>query len=150
MSPVQTYLVLSLLIVAVCLFALWKGGPAERAGAAIVLAMVVAERLLHLVVSREWWPILSLAGDALTALGLLAVALRFASVWLGAAMLFYAAQFTLHSVYLVTERSSNEPLHIVINDINFAGLLLSLTVGTTLAWRKRMRDRAQPPTSPAP
>ena len=45
---------------------------------------------------------------AVLALGLLAVTLRYGSLWLGGAMLFYAAQFTLHSVYLVAGRSNKE------------------------------------------
>src|ERR1700755_1638571 len=103
MSPFETYLLLSLLIVVVCLFAIWKGGQAERIGAGIVLGFVVVERLVQLVTPWQPWPVQSLCWDALTALGLLVVALRYASAWLGGAMLFYAAQFALHSFYLVTD-----------------------------------------------
>lgn len=137
MSPLETYLLLSALIVVVCLFAVWKGGQAERLGAIIILALVVAERLLQLATPKDWWAILGLCGDALTALGLLAVALRFTSLWLGAVMLFYAAQFTLHAVYLFTDRSSTEPLHVLLNDIDFAAILLCLVAGTIVAWRRR-------------
>jgi hypothetical protein len=141
MSPILTYILLSLLLVAVCLFAVWKGGPAERVGASVVLTMVILERLLQVFAPADYRPILSLSGDALTALGLLAVALRYGSLWLGGAMLFYAAQFTLHSFYLVTGRSNQEPLHIVLNDFNFAGILACLVIGTVIAWRARMRSR---------
>jgi len=144
MSPIVTYIVLSLLLVAVCLFAIWKGGPAERAGASVVLAMVVMERLLHLVLPISQWPILGLCGDALTAFGLLAVTLRYGSLWLGGTMLFYAAQFTLHSIFLVTGRLNSEPLHIVLNDINFAGILVCLVVGTITAWRRREVSALKP------
>lgn len=140
MSALETYYLLSLLLLSVCLFAMWKGGKAERVGSIIVLGMVIAERMLHIVLPPSWGPILSLCGDGLTALGLLAVALRFASLWLGGVMLFYAAQFALHSFYLVTGRSNREALHIVLNDINFGGILVCLAVGTCLTWAHRVRQ----------
>jgi hypothetical protein len=136
-SSLQTYILLSLILVAVCVFALWKGGPAERMGATVIVVLSIAERLAH-ALPQPWWPIISLCGDALTALGLLVVALRYASFWLGGVMLLYAAQFTLHSFYLVTGRSSDTPMHIVISDINFAAILVCLTAGTLMAWRSRL------------
>lgn len=148
MSPLQTYIFLSLILVAVCVYALWKGGPAERAGAAVIIVLVVIERLAH-ALPQGWWPIVSLCGDALTALGLLFVALRYASLWLGGVMLLYAAQFTLHSFYLVTGRSSDSLLHIMINDFNFAAILVCLTAGTTMAWRARRKAAVALPEAPA-
>jgi hypothetical protein len=146
-SSLQTYILLSLILVAVCVFALWKGGPAERRGATVVIVLSLLERLLH-AFPQPWWPIISLCGDALTALGLLLIAVRYASLWLGGVMLLYAAQFTLHSFYLVTDRSSDTPLHIVISDINFAAILVCLTAGTAMAWRGRRAVNRQAPASP--
>jgi hypothetical protein len=137
MSQLLAYYLLSFVILAMCAFAFWKGGPAERAGAVVILVMMVLERALH-VLPDGWWPILSLCGDGLTALGLLAVALRYASLWLGGAMLFYAAQFSLHSFYLVTGRSSDTPLHIFLNDFNFIAIIVCLVAGTIIAWRGRI------------
>lgn len=138
-ASLQTYILLSLILVAVCVYALWKGGPAERMGALVIIVLSVIERFMH-ALPQGWWPIVALCGDALTALGLLFVAVRFASFWLGGVMLLYAAQFTLHSFYLVTGRDSDTPLHIVVSDINFAAILFCLTAGTTLAWRNRHRN----------
>ena len=146
-SSLQTYILLSLILVAVCVFALWKGGPAERAGAAVIIVLSLVERLAH-AFPQPWWPIIALCGDALTALGLLIVALRYASFWLGGVMLLYAAQFTLHSFYLVTGRSSDTPLHIVISDINFAAILVCLTAGTMMAWRSRLARAGESPAAP--
>jgi hypothetical protein len=148
-SSLQTYIILSLILVAVCAYALWKGGPAERMGSIVIIVLSVTERFMH-ALPQGWWPIVALCGDALTALGLLVVAVRFASLWLGAVMLLYAAQFTLHSFYLVTGRNSDTPLHIVISDINFAAILFCLTAGTTLAWRSRIRSRDATAAAPAP
>lgn len=141
MSPLLVYILLSLLLLSVCIFAIWKGGPAERVGATVVLVLVVIERTSSAFASGDVRPYLSLTGDALTALGLLAVTLRYGSPWLGGVMLFYAAQFALHSVYLVTARSNDEPLHVWLNNINFAGILVCLTVGTLLSLRRRLGER---------
>jgi hypothetical protein len=147
MSQLLAYYLLSFFILAMCAFAFWKGGPAERAGAVVILTLMILERVLH-VLPAQWWPILSLCGDGLTALGLLGVALRYASLWLGGAMLLYAAQFSLHSFYFVTGRSSDTPLHIVITDINFIAIIVCLVVGTIIAWRRRMAEAAKPSAAP--
>jgi hypothetical protein len=139
MSLLLIYWLLSLLTIAVCAFAVWKGGPAERWGAAVILGLVVAERLCRLIAPSDLQPILSLAGDALTALGLLVLAVRFTSLWLGGAMLFYASTFVLHSVYLVSGRSEADPLHYWLNNVNFAGIHICLVVGTLIGWRRRVK-----------
>jgi hypothetical protein len=90
---------------------------------------------------------MGLTFDALTAIGLLVVTVRYGSLWLGGAMLLYAAQFTLHSFYLVTGRSSDTPLHIVISDLNFAAILVCLTAGTIMAWRSRLARRDEVPSA---
>jgi hypothetical protein len=140
MSPVLTYIVLSLLLAGTCLFAIWKGGPAERMGASVILAMVILERLLQVALPKPWWIIMGLSFDALTAIGLLVVTVRYASLWLGGAMLLYAAQFTLHSFYLVTGRPDTDLLHMALTDFNFGAILVCLVVGTSLAWRARQRS----------
>lgn len=140
-SPiVQLFLFLG---VAACLLALWKGGPAERTGAAVILGTYVLGELSARFLPAGWAPILNLCGDGLTALGLLALTVRFASLWLGGAMLFYAAQFTLHSYYFVANRPDDR-FHAVVNNLNVMGVILCLAVGTAVAWRKRVRARAQP------
>jgi len=149
MSPFLTYILLTLLLVGVCLFAVWRGGPAERAGAVVVLVMVIVERGLQAVMPQGWWVVLGLSCDALNALGLLAVTLRYASLWLGGAMLFYAAQFTLHSFYFVTGRKDSDWLHMAVTDVNFGGILVCLVVGTLLAWRAR-QHAAEAHNAPAP
>lgn len=142
MTPLLAYILLSLLTLGVCLFAMWKGGPGERYGAAVILGVIILQRLSVAVAPDSWRPIIGLCADASTALGLLALTLWFASPWLGAVMLFYAAQFTLHSVYLVTGRP-HDALHMVVNNLDFAGTHLCLVVGTVVAWRRRVRAEAE-------
>ena len=119
------------------LFALWKGGVAERAAAVVVLANVIIGQ------SSEWFApnseaVIRLINDGLTALVLLGITVRYAALWTGGVMLFFAAQFSLHSFYLVTERPSDY-LHALINNIDFSGIIWCLIIGTAVAWRRRVR-----------
>ncbi|MDE2487954.1 MAG: hypothetical protein KGO51_11195 [Alphaproteobacteria bacterium] len=120
------------------LFALWKGGLAERLAAVVVAANLVIG-LSATFLAPDSTGLVRLGNDGLAALALLAITLRFAAPWMGAVMFFYAAQFSLHSFYLVTERSDQDLLHAIINNIDFAGVLLSLIAGVFMAWRHRAR-----------
>lgn len=55
-------------------------------------------------------------------------------------MLLYAAQFGLHSFYLVTERK-NDWFHAVANNLIFLSVSISLAVGVLGAWLRRRRTR---------
>jgi hypothetical protein len=127
-------------MLAACGFAFWKGGPAERYGAALILGFAALWEFGRLLPPSfdEWMPIAQLVGDGLTAVGLLAIAVRYASLWLGGALLFQAAQFSLHSFYLVTGRA-NDPLHNLINNVNLYAILVCLAFGTVISWRERVR-----------
>jgi hypothetical protein len=70
---------------------------------------------------------------------LLGVTLRYAAPWMGAVMLFYAAQFALHSYYLVMQLP-NDFWHALINNVNFSGTTLCLIIGTAVTWRRRVRQ----------
>ena len=74
------------------------------------------------------------------AVGLLVIAVRYASFWLGGAMLLYAAQFSLHAFYMVMSRSV-DLLHMRINNLNFLGISVCLAVGTIVGWRRRVVSR---------
>lgn len=121
--------------------ALWKGGPAERTGSAVILLIMLAGRLIGTVVPEHILPILRLAEDGLTAVGLLVVALRYASLWIGGAMLLYAGLFTLHSAYFVLDKSV-DPFFKTCNNLAFLGVSICLAVGTFVSWRQRSRKRA--------
>ena len=118
-------------------FAAWKGGPAERIAAAVVLVNMVLG-----LVARSYFPQLvdttHFVNDGLAALVLLTVTIRYGAPWMGGVMLFYAAQFAMHSYYLVTARP-NDYLHALINNINFAGVIWCLIIGAAVAWRRRVR-----------
>lgn len=129
------------LTLVIALFAFWKGGPAERLGGAMVGANLILSILSGLFLSPSLEPICRLTLDGLTALGLLVIAVRFASFWLGGVMLLYAAQFSLHAFYLVTSRPV-DLAHVRINNMNFLGISVCLAIGTIVGWRHRVLTRS--------
>ena len=77
-----------------------------------------------------------LAVDFVCAVIFLLLAVRYANLWLGAAMLFQAAQFSLHAYYLVMEMP-HDLLHAWINNTDDWGILTSIVAGVVLAMRRR-------------
>lgn len=130
--------ILILFVLITCLFAFMKGGTAERVGAAVILANLVAGVVNE---ARFHDQLITLAIDGLTALALLVIAVRYASFWLGGVMLLYALQFGLDAYYLVLEQPRDN-LHVVLNNIDFFAVSLCLGTGTALAWRRRARAAA--------
>jgi superoxide dismutase len=120
------------------LFALWKGSAAERIAAVIVIANAVLGEGSHWLLPNNE-DVIRLLNDGLTALALLVVTVRYAALWMGGVMLFFAAQFSLHAYYLVMERPSSDYLHALINNIDFSGITWCLVIGTIVAWRARLR-----------
>lgn len=136
-SPIV--LILMLLGLGGCAFALAKGGPAERIAGTLVLTNMILGFLAVDFLPRSAEFIFRLANDGLAAFALLGVTLRYGSPWLGGVMLFYAAQFTLHSFYFVTDRTGPDKTHAFINNINFGGIVLCLVLGTAMSWRRAAR-----------
>ena len=117
-------------------FALWKGGRAERAAAVVVvLNIAVGQAGGMLAPSAD--AIIRLVNDGMTALVLLGITVRYGALWMGGVMLFYAAQFAMHSYYLVTVRQPGDYLNALLNNINFTGIIWCLIIGTAVAWRRR-------------
>ena len=118
------------------LFALWKGGIAERYVALVVVVNVVVGQSAQWIAPTSG-ELIHLIIDGLTALLLMGITVRYAALWMGGVMLFFAAQFSLHSYYLVSERPI-EHLYALVNNIDFVGMIVSLTIGTAVAWRRRL------------
>jgi hypothetical protein len=117
-------------------FAVFRGGVAERWAAGMVVAAALAAFVMHRLVSAEMLPLALLTGEFLLAVGFLVLAVRFASLWLGGAMILQAVQFSLHAWYLVAERP-RDILYSVINNIDTMGILLCIVLGTAATWRRR-------------
>jgi len=129
------------LTLGIALLALWKGGPAERLGGAVVGANLVLSILSGLLLPDAAQPIARLTLDGLTALALLVITVSYASFWLGGVMLLYAVQFSLHAFYMVMSRPVDF-WYALINNLNFFGISTCLLVGAIVGWRQRLRRTA--------
>lgn len=119
----------------VCGLAWWKGGPAERLGAAIIVAAAAAVWACHETLAPANANLALLIIDGAMAAGFLVLALRYASPWLGAAMLLQATQFSLHAYYLVIEKA-HDRLYSIANNLVTIGVLVSILIGVFYAARR--------------
>ncbi|MGE5150557.1 MAG: hypothetical protein ACM3II_10600 [Rhodospirillaceae bacterium] len=145
MSSLLLYIVLESFSVIAAVFALWKGGTPERLAAAVIILNVAAGDLSKWLAPGNQ-DFVRLCNDGLAAVALLVITIRYGALWMGGAMLFYAAQFALHSWYLVAERP-HDNLHALVNNIDWNGVIWCLIIGTAVAWRQRLRGARE--TAPA-
>ena len=94
MPDVSTRLLINIFSVLGALFALWKGGPAERMTAGIVFANVLVGQTGSLL-APDSDDVIRLVNDGLTAMVLLGVTVRYGALWMGGVVLFFAAQFAI-------------------------------------------------------
>jgi hypothetical protein len=126
-----------------CLFAFVKGGVVERRAAGIILLSwllsVVISVFLKGLFSQHAQEFTFLALDAVTSIGLLCLALRFAKIWLGVAMLMQSGELGLHGAIMADWGFSYQE-YMVFNDALSFGLLAVLAGATATAWSQRARD----------
>lgn len=130
-------------IIAVCAFGLLKGGPAERIGAGMTLLISIAFVVVNELVPEVARPIPHLVLDGVLALSFLALAVRYASLWIGAAMLLQGVQFSLHAYFFVTKLTPGVT-YAIINNLVTWGTLLGILLGTLAVLRA---DRSSPAPS---
>jgi hypothetical protein len=127
----------------ICALAQWKGDKPERLGAAFALAGAIASIPVHMYAPKDLAPLLLLGADALLAAGFLLLAIRYASLWLGAAMIFQAGQFALHAVYTAGEIPHDLTYSLINNLITFA-IFAAILIATLTSWRRRRLYEADP------
>lgn len=129
------------IIVLSAVFAWWKGGRPERVGAlfngVVAIGVTILQALLH--ESLGTLPIL--IADGVLAVGFLILAIRYASLWLGAAMLLQGMGFTMHSALLLGVVKPDYAYYAAMNVMSL-GVLLSIILGTAYAWAVRRRVAA--------
>lgn len=138
-SPVVQFLIV--FGVLACLLSLWKGGVAERVGGMAVLTNNALTLIGANVFTDDVSYLAGLVLDGVTAIGFLVLTMMYGRLWLGAAMLIYAAQFALRSYYLVMQLEP-DLLHARVNNLNFLAIILCILTGTGIAWRRRVVRRA--------
>jgi hypothetical protein len=130
------YVVLQGASVLTVAFALWKGDWATRAAALAYSILDGATVVIMPKVGDVSSETILLALDFACAVTFLLLAVRYANLWLGAAMIFQAAQFSMHAYYLVMELP-HDRMHAWINNTDDWGILISICVGAALATRRR-------------
>jgi hypothetical protein len=120
------------------LFAALRGGKAERLGAAVVVLNIVIGFASYRILP-EWVGVVRFVNDGLAAVIMLGITVIYGALWMGGVMLFYAAQFSLHAYYFVTDRADGDRLHAIINNVDFSGIVWCLIIGTAVAWRRRAK-----------
>jgi hypothetical protein len=142
-------------LVLCCGLAIWKGAPAERAGAALVLVTWAATLIVSVSPGRQNIPAVAyLASDAVLAAGLLILAVRYSNWWIGAAMLLQAVGLSLHAAYFAADKSeiswAAKKLYIQGMDVASGLMLLVILVATVTTMLKRDRVRASAKADPSP
>lgn len=130
-------------IVVVTGLAWLKGGWPERIGASLNLAIALLFFALQLFMSPAALSLALLIIDGVLGLGFLLLALRYTSLWLGAAMLLQAGQFSLHAFYYVTTKPVDR-LFAVVNNVVSWGILLAILAGVGASWLNSRKLARQP------
>ncbi len=127
-----------LVLLATCLFAWFKGTAPERLGAVFLLAGTVLALVIELTLPLHSRTVPILIGEGLLALGFLVLAIRYASLWLGVAMILQGLQFSLHAFYIVMERE-RDWLFVAVTNVVTLAIIVCILVGTVFAWRRTRR-----------
>jgi len=128
-------------LVVICLLAFFKGGPAERRAAPIMLGVGLFTTAFYLL-PGEQTPIVSLVSDFSVALALLWLAMRYRSLWLAGAMIAQGTSFALHAYLLGSDMDPmSQFVFTVGGNVLFWVVLWLILGGTVMAWRKRAKVR---------
>jgi hypothetical protein len=144
-----------MVFIAPSLFAWFKGAPAERYGAALYMASIILGGIFPAMVFGYDLPTLAELGlDALVAAGFLWLAIRYNSLWLGAAMMIKGVQLGLHAMHLtdMTDPRSFHGANLYLLALDVVSLMISLTIffAALASIRARRKARAsRPATAPA-
>ncbi len=139
--------------VVVCMLAWLRGSAAERYGAAMVglaWTLVIVFQFVFANAGPSLWVVSvpMLICDFLLSFGLLVLALRFASLWVGAAMLAQSAQLAMQAMFIADGGRTHHAFAAGSN-ICSAVLLAALLFGTLSSWRRRVTQRREGVPMPA-
>jgi hypothetical protein len=134
-SPLAILVIFS--AIGVAPFAIWKGDAAARIAGVVSALNSLTLPVSMIFLQKHVGEVVELTFDFISAVGLLILVIRYAYRWLGVTMLLQAVQFSLHAYYLVMDMQP-DILHAWINNLDTAGIALSVAAGTVLAWRRRV------------
>ncbi len=135
-----------------CVFAWFKGGGAERYGAALFWISGLGTLGFEMVTGQATPVLEELFLDMAVAIGFLALSIRYNNLWLGAAMMVKGLQLAVHSTHLTDgEDPYLAGFNLYAASLNLISLLICgiLIGGTVSSIRRRMRERREA-VSPKP
>ena len=124
-----------------CVFAWVKGATPERLGATWLLLLNLAGDAVIAVTYPHAPQVVMFSLDLLLALGLLALAVRYSSLWLGAAMILQSMALLAHAIRLGQE-GVDTYTWMIFNDLITQAMQACLVAATALSWRARRRPAA--------
>lgn len=137
-QTLQSQILLGLILFSVA-FAWWKGGRPERVGALFNGVIAIGVTLVQVVIHESLSTLPILLADGLLAVGFLILAIRYASLWLGAAMILQAIGFAMHSALMLEVVDPGYAYYAAMNAMS-AGVILSIIVGTAYSWVLRRKN----------
>lgn len=131
-------------LVAICGLAVWKGSAPVRMGGVLILATWIGTLIASSIAgAHHLSPIGFLISDATLAAGLLILALRFSSWWMGAAMLLQAMTLSFHAAYFAADKTEIsfdlEDLYVLGMNLASVAMLVVLLTATVVGMVKRGR-----------
>lgn len=131
----QSYLEWAVLL-CVCTLSIFRGAPAERSGALLILTINLASDIAFAISAPHIPQFALFYLDFFLAVGLLIIAFRFSSLWLGAAMLLQSIILFTHALALGDDGLSSYGF-VVVNNV-VSNLMYTCLLGATLtSWRTR-------------
>jgi len=150
-----------ILSLVVCAFALLRGAAAERFAAFLIsltwVSGIVVSTFLGRTISSLVLQYIFLGQDCIVAIGLLLVALRYAQIWLGVAMLLQSLELALNGAQMADFGLSFNTYMWFNNTVSYSllAILFGATVNVTLQRRRASADadegsHATPWVTPTP
>lgn len=141
MHPYVIPLTLNVVILGIAWFAHREGGLAERLGAIwLGCNTVIGATLLLLHLDS---PLSHLIADGIFAIGLLPLAVIFASYWIGLVTFAAAALFSLEAFYLINEWPMDRTFAQINNVLVLSVPIVLLCSGVVNRHRRKRRERAE-------
>ena len=133
-------------MVSVCLFAMWKGGVSERAGAIVFVFLTLGTDLARAVNGQLMPTSILFGSDIVLAACLLFIAVRCNAMWAGFGVICVALSLALHTIQLsdhIVRRWDGVVVYLMLTNVLFYLSLLTLVGGVLGAIWGRMKLRDQ-------
>lgn len=125
-------------------FAWWKGGPAERLGTLILCVSAIGGDVARAFSGQLAPTVTMFVSDMFLSLGFLYIAIRYSSLWLGAAMIFQGCAFSFHATQLDDSdlpRWHGMVIYLLVHNILSYLVMLTLVGGTLATILKRRKPQ---------